>query len=66
MRIQMRAILVAASVMLVHTPNQAPAGSTPGEHEHLCSEIAQRHQIVRQPMDQREVDFFLFDAAERG
>lgn len=60
------AAVVAATALLALAAATAHAGSSPNENEHLCSEIAQHYQTVRKPADQREIDFLLFDAAERG
>ena len=56
----------ATLLALAGAAGPALAQGAPGEHERSCNQIAQRHLTARQPLQQREINFFLFDAAGRG
>ena len=56
--------LAAALVLLAAAPAQAEDGA--GQHGRLCAELAQRVLALPQPVEKRQLDFLVFDAAERG
>ncbi len=64
MSFHQRCVMLAAVLILF--AGAASGGGAPNEHARICNQIAQRHLATRKPMPQREISFFMFDAAEWG
>jgi ankyrin repeat protein len=59
-------ILLPAVLLLAMAVGHRAHAQVPGPHAAICAEIAQRRAMAREPLSAREINFLLFDAAERG
>ncbi len=65
-RLGRMATALASAMLISLLPRIADAGDIPGRNSIICDDIGQRRAVRGDRITQREVNFFLFDAAARG